>query len=83
MKLRFKNGAYIRELEIKEQGKAAKWLNIIPTFRGRREVYTEKTEPLKLVLQPEDYRSSEDYIRHMYTESKWDTEELYSKVVYG
>ncbi len=67
LKLRFQNGAYLRELEVKEQGKADKWLNIIPTFRGRGETYTEKAEALKLVLQTEDYKSSDDYIRQMYT----------------
>jgi hypothetical protein len=72
LKLRFKNGDYIRELEIREQGKADKWLNIIPTFRGRGEVYTEQTESLKLVLQTEDDKSSDDYIRHMYTDGKWE-----------
>ena len=70
LKLRFRNGAYIRELEIKERGKADKWLNIIPAFRGRGEVYTEKTESLKLVLQTEDYKSSDDYVRHMYTDGE-------------
>jgi hypothetical protein len=73
LKLRFQNGAYIRELEVKEEGKLDKWLNILPTFRGRGETYTEKTEPLMLFKAMEDYKSSEDYIRHIYTEGEWET----------
>ena len=72
LKLRFKDGSYIRELEIREQGKADKWLSMLPSFRGRKESYTEKTEKLKLVKQTEDYQSSDDYIRHMYTEGEWE-----------
>ncbi len=73
LKLRFQNGSYIRELEVKEQGKLDKWLNILPTFRGRKEGYTEKSEPLKLVLPMEDFKFSEAYIRHVYTEGKLKT----------
>lgn len=73
-KLRFKDGSYIRELEIRDQGKADKWLSILPSFRGRKESYTEETEKLKLVRQTKDYQSSDDYIRHMYTEGEWETE---------
>ncbi len=74
LKLRFQDGAYIRELEVKEQGKVDKWLNIIPTFRGRREAYTEKIETLKLVIQTKEYQTSDDYIRHMYAEGEGETD---------
>jgi hypothetical protein len=74
LKLRFQDGAYIRELEVKEQGKLDKWLSIIPTFRGRGEAYTEETEQLKLVESLRDYKSSEDYIRHIYTDVYTETE---------
>lgn len=73
LKLRFKDGAYIRELEEKEQGKLDKWLNIIPTFRRRGETYTEKAEPLKFVETMGDYKSSDNYIRNLYTEGEWET----------
>ncbi|MEN8262230.1 MAG: hypothetical protein ABFR82_02085 [Nitrospirota bacterium] len=72
-KLRFKDGSYIRELEIRDQGKADKWLSMLPSFRGRKESYTEKTEKLKLVQQTKDYQSSDDYIRHIYAEGEWET----------
>lgn len=72
LKLRFQNGAYIRELDVKEEGKLDKWLNIIPTFRGREESYTETTEPLILVTPEEDYKSSDDYVRHLYMEGEWE-----------
>jgi hypothetical protein len=72
LKLRFKNGAYIRELEVREPGKLDKWISVLPVFRGRREEYTEKTEQVKLVKPLEDYESSEEYIRHLYTESDHD-----------
>lgn len=68
LKLRFKDGAYIRELEIKEHGKLDKWLNVLPTFRGREERYTEVSEPIKLIMPARDYQSSEDYIRKIYTD---------------
>ena len=69
LKLRFKNGVYIRELDIKEESPLDRWINMIPSFRGRGDIYTEETERLKLVLQPvEDYKSSEEYIRHIYTD---------------
>ena len=42
----------------------------MPAFRGRGEVYAEQAESLKLVLQTEDYKSSDDYVRHMYTDSE-------------
>jgi hypothetical protein len=71
-KLRFQNGAYIRELDVEEGGKLDKWLNIIPTFRGRGESYTENPEPLTLVTPGEDYKSSDDYIRHLYIEGEWE-----------
>lgn len=74
LKLRFQHGSYIRELEIKEQGKLDKWLSVIPKFRGRGESYTEKTEPLTLIEPVEDYKSSEDYIRHVYTDIYTDIE---------
>lgn len=75
LKLRFKNGAYIRELDIKEQSKLDRWINIIPSFRGRGEAYTEETERLKLVVQPmEDFKSSEEYIRYIYTDVYTDSE---------
>lgn len=79
LKLRFKHGAYIRELEEKEHGKLDKWFNIILTFRGRGETYTEKAEPLKLVETMEDYKSSDDYIRHLYTEGEWETKPAQKK----
>ena len=79
LKLRFKHGAYIRELEEKEHGKLDKWFNIILTFRGRGETYTEKAEPLKLVETREDYKSSDDYIRHLYTEGEWETKPAQKK----
>jgi len=79
LKLRFKHGAYIRELEEKEHGKLDKWLNIIPTFRGRGETYTEKAELLTLVETVEDYESSDDYIRHLYTEGEWETKPVQKK----
>jgi len=72
LKLRFEKGTYIRELAVKEEGKLDKWLNIIPTFRGRGAAYTEKTEPLTFVQPVTDYRSSEDYVRHMYIEGEWE-----------
>lgn len=73
LKLRFKHGAYIRELEEKEHGKLDKWLNIIPTFGRRGAAYTEKAELLKLVETMGDYKSSDDYIRNLYTEGEWET----------
>lgn len=66
LKLRFKNGEYIRELEIKELGKLDKWLNFLPTFRGREMRYTEVSEPLKFIAQEKDYQASENYIREIY-----------------
>ncbi len=68
LKLRFKDGAYIRKLELKEHGKLDKWLNVLPTFRGREERYTEVSEPLKLIMPASDYQSSEDYIRKIYAD---------------
>lgn len=68
LKLRFKNGAYIRELEVREPGKLDKWVSVLPVFRGRREEYTEKTEQITFVKPLEDYESSEEYIRHIYTD---------------
>jgi hypothetical protein len=68
LKLRFKNGAYIRELEVREPGKLDKWISVLPVFRGRGEDYTEKTEQVTLVKPLEDYESSEEYIRHLYTD---------------
>lgn len=68
LKLRFHLGAYIRELEIKEHGTLDKWLNILPTFRGRELRYTEQSEPLKLVMPVKDYQSSEDYVRKIYVD---------------
>jgi hypothetical protein len=68
LKLRFKNGAYIRELEVRELGKLDKWISVIPVFRGRGEEYAEKTELIKLVKPLEDYESSEEYIRRIYTD---------------
>jgi hypothetical protein len=79
LKLRFRHGAYIRELEEKEHGKLDKWLNIIPTFRRGGETYTEKAETLKLVETIEDYKSSDDYIRHLYTEGEWETKPAQKK----
>jgi hypothetical protein len=79
LKLRFKDGAYIRELEEREHGKLDKWLSIIPTFRRRGEAYTEKAEPLALVEPMKDYKSSEDYIRHLYTEGEWETKPMQKK----
>jgi hypothetical protein len=70
LKLRFQNGAYIRELDVKEEDKLDKWLNIIPTFRGRGGSYTEKTEVLTFVTPGEDYKSSDDYIRNLYIEGE-------------
>lgn len=67
LKLKFQSGSYIRELEVKEQGKIDKWLDVIPIFRGRKESYTEKREPLKFVQPVEDFESSESYLRHTYT----------------
>ena len=72
LKLRFQNGAYIRELDVKEEERLDKWFNIIPTFRGRGESYTENTELLTLVTPGEDYESSDDYIRHLYIEGEWE-----------
>ena len=75
LKLRFKNGTYIRELDVKGQSKLDRWINIISSFRGRGEAYTEEMERLKLVVQPmEDYKSSEEYIRHIYTDVYTDSE---------
>lgn len=68
LELRFKDGIYIRELELVEHPKLDKWLNILPTFRGREERYTEKRERLKLVIPVKDYESSEDYIRRIYVD---------------
>jgi hypothetical protein len=78
LKLRFQNGAYIRELEIKEQGKLDKWLKVIPTFRGRGEGYSENSEPLKLVIPTEDFKTTEDYIRHLYTDEEEHIRQLYA-----
>jgi hypothetical protein len=72
LKLRFQNGAYIRELDVKEEDRLDKWFNIIPTFRGRGESYTENAELLTLVTPGEDYESSDDYIRHLYIEGEWE-----------
>ena len=72
LKLRFQRGEYIRELDVKEEGKLDKWLNIIPTFRGRGDSYAETIEPLTLVMPGEDYKSSDDYVRHLYTEGEWE-----------
>jgi hypothetical protein len=68
LKLRFRDGAYIRELEVKELPKLDKWLKILPTFRGKGGGYTETIEPLKLVMPRKDYQASEDYIRHVYVD---------------
>lgn len=68
LKLRFKDGAYIRELEIKEHGNLDKWLNLLPSFRGREVSYTEVSEPLRLIMQLKDYQSSENYIRKIYVD---------------
>ncbi len=72
LKLRFEKGTYIRELAVTEEGKLDKWLNIIPTFRGRGAAYTEKTDPLTFVRPETDYASSEDYVRHIYLEGEWE-----------
>ncbi|MCK5140184.1 MAG: hypothetical protein KAQ85_10115 [Thermodesulfovibrionia bacterium] len=77
LKLRFQNGAYIRELEGKDEGKLDKWLKVIPTFRGRGEGYTEKSEPLKLVMPITDIKSSEVYHRLRYPD-----EEAYIRQAY-
>ncbi len=66
LKLRFRDGAYIRELEVKELPKLDKWLKVLPTFRGKSGGFTETPEPLKLVLPEKDYHASEEYIRHIY-----------------
>ncbi len=79
LKLRFKDGAYIRELEETEHGTLDKWLNIIPTFRRRGETYTEKAELLTLVEHVENYESSEDYIRCLYTEGECETKPVQKK----
>ncbi len=73
LKLRFKDGKYIREMAVKEHGKLDKWLNVIPTFRGRGESYTEKSEPLTLVDPLDVRKSADDYIRHLYTEGEWES----------
>jgi hypothetical protein len=72
LKLRFQNGSYIRELDVKEEERLDKWFNIIPTFRGRGESYTENTELLTFITPSEDYKSSDDYIRHLYIEGEWE-----------
>ncbi len=69
--MRFQAGAYVRELEVKEHAKLDKWLNILPTFRGRGPGYTEKGERLKLVLPATDYQHSEDYIRNVYIDGEF------------
>ncbi len=79
LKLRFKDGAYIRELEEQEHGKLDKWLDIIPTFGRRGDAYTEKAEPLKLVEAMQDYKSIDDYIRHLYIEGEWETKPVQKK----
>ncbi len=66
LKLRFRDGTYIRELEVKELPTLDKWLKVLPTFRGKGGGYTETAEPLKLVMPTKDYQASEDYIRQMY-----------------
>jgi hypothetical protein len=72
LKLMFQNGAYIRELDVKEEERLDKWFNIIPTFRGRGESYTENAELLTFITPSEDYKSSDDYIRHLYIEGEWE-----------
>lgn len=67
LKLRFKDQSYIRELEVKEEGKIDKLLRFVPTYRGRGSGYTEKSEPLKLVVPGKSNKSSEEYIRKLYT----------------
>jgi hypothetical protein len=66
LKLRFKDQSYIRELEVKEEGKIDKLIRFVPTYRGRVSGYTEKPEPLKLVVPEKSYNSSEEYIRKLY-----------------
>jgi hypothetical protein len=68
IKLRFREGSYIRELEVKELPTLDKWLKVLPTFRGKGGGYTETTEPLKLILPEKDYHASEEYIRHVYVD---------------
>jgi hypothetical protein len=76
LKLRFHDGSYIRELESTEHPNLDKWINVLPTFRGRGGGYTEKSEGLKLVLPVKDYESSENYIRQIYIDHQESEDDL-------
>jgi hypothetical protein len=70
LKMRFKDQSYIRELEVKEEGKIDKLLRFIPTYRGRGLGYTEKSEPLKLVIPEQSNKLSEECIRKLYADDE-------------